>query len=436
MSFVLGIPRNFKYVKVNSLDEALEMLKEGAKILAGGQSLFPLLKLRILSVDNLVDINNLDLRGVKENEKEIEIFSLTTHNEVASKVKILSKVAFTIADYQVRNKGTIGGSLAHADPASNYYPALMVLDAKVKVKSKRGERVIETKELFRSPYTTSLKEDEIITSVIIPKSEKTVFSYEVYKRGGSAYPTVIVAVSLKNNKYKVSFGGISEKPLLIEGKVEDKPKEHVIEQLREIKAISDIHADSNTRLKLAERLFISAFNRALEGKSDEINLQPMDIQWKSQPLKAYNKVTIKIKVNGIEIEDEVESRTLLLDFLRKNGYKEVKRGCDEGKCGACTVLVNGRSVKSCLTLAVQTVGQDVRTVKGLEDIKPLQDSFVQNYAMQCGYCTHGFLMVTYDYLKNVKKKEDELLKYSIKNICRCTGYFNIIKAIKNASLSQ
>ncbi|QIW22943.1 2Fe-2S iron-sulfur cluster binding domain-containing protein [Sulfolobus sp. S-194] len=438
MSFVLGIPRKFKYVKVDSLNEALELLREGSKILAGGQSLLPLLKLRILNVDTLVDIKNLDLRGVSENEKEIEIYSLTTHNEVASKVKLLSKVAFTIADFQVRNKGTIGGSLAHADPSSNYYPALLVLDAKVKVKSKKGEREIKVVDLYISPYTTSMREDEIITSIIIPKKKELNFTYEVYKRGGSAYPTAIVAVAVEGNKYKVSFGGITEKPILFEGEVESENTiKNVIERLREEKIISDIHADSSTRLKIAERLFVNAFLRASKGVSDQFNIPAIENKWKSEVIRGEEMVTVKMKVNDFEMEDEVEPRTLLLDFLRRNGYKEVKRGCDEGKCGACTVIIDGKSVKSCLTLAVEVIGSDIKTVKGLSDIKQLKESFLENFAMQCGYCTHGFLMVTYDYLKRIgKRDDDELLKHSIKNICRCTGYFNIIKAIKTSSSNQ
>ena len=437
MSFALGIPRSFKYVKVKDLGEALEALSEGSKVLAGGQSLLPLLKLRIMGIDTLVDINNLEFRGVRENEKEIEIYSLTTHNEVASKVKILSKVAFTIADLQVRNKGTIGGSLAHADPSANYYPALLVLNARVKVISKRGEREINVKDLYLSPYTTSLNYNEIIKSVVIPK-QTTSFAFEVYKRGGASYPSSIVAVAISNGKYKVGFGGISEKPVLIEGEIEgEKSKREVIDKLKEIKMLSDIHADSETRRKITEKLFERAFERAMKGQIDEIQIPNNEISWNSTPIKALNeKVKVRVKVNDLYIEDEVEPRTLLLDFLRRNGYKEVKRGCDEGKCGACTVVINGRAVKSCLTLAVQVVDQDIRTVKGIHDIQPLKDSFVNNYAMQCGYCTHGFLMATYDYLKHYNKPDNEILSYSIKNICRCTGYFNIIKAIKSASLNQ
>ena len=149
------------------------------------------------------------------------------------------------------------------------------------------------------------------------------------------------------------------------------------------------------------------------------------------------RINVTIRVNGVEITDEVEPRVTLLDFLRNHGYTEVHRGCDEGKCGACTVLLDGKSVKSCLVLAVQADGGSVTTVRGLTkegELHPIQRAFLEEYAMQCGYCTHGFIMVTYDFLTNISKEADpELISESIRNICRCTGYTSIIKAIKRAS---
>ncbi|MCY0858820.1 MAG: 2Fe-2S iron-sulfur cluster-binding protein [Sulfolobaceae archaeon] len=120
------------------------------------------------------------------------------------------------------------------------------------------------------------------------------------------------------------------------------------------------------------------------------------------------------------------------------GFVEVKRGCDEGKCGACTVLIDGKSVKSCTMLAIQAMNKDIRTIKGLGnssyELNYLQRAFLENYAMQCGYCTHGFMMVTHDYLNNVDPDADkDVMYYAIKNICRCTGYINIIKAIKTSA---
>ncbi|MBW9142004.1 MAG: carbon monoxide dehydrogenase, partial [Candidatus Aramenus sp.] len=106
-------------------------------------------------------------------------------------------------------------------------------------------------------------------------------------------------------------------------------------------------------------------------------------------------------------------------------------------CGACTVLVNGRAVKSCNVFAVQADNQEVTTIRGLVKgggLNYLQRAFLESYAMQCGFCTHGFMMVTHDYLDNVDPEaKDETLVHCVKNVCRCTGYVQIIKAIRTAS---
>lgn len=134
------IPAQFKYYRPSNLQQALDLLKEneGARPLAGGQSLVPMMKLRIINVDTLVDLNDLDeLKYVKLEEDKLRIGSLLTHNEIATNHIIrqrypsLAKASWVIADLQVRNKGTIGGSIAHADPSGNYFPVLFTLEGKV-----------------------------------------------------------------------------------------------------------------------------------------------------------------------------------------------------------------------------------------------------------------------------------------------------------------
>ena len=426
---MFGVPKSFKYIRVKTLEEALDLLNEG-RPLAGGQSLIPMLRLGI-QFDTLIDINELDLDYIRKDDEVYTIGALVRHNEVASNIPLLRKVAITIADLQVRNRGTIGGSLANADPSANYYPALMVLDGEVKAVSKRGSRRIKVKELYEAPYTTTLKSDELITEIIVKEPKDAKFYFKVVKKGGSAYPIAIVAVLKKDGKLTASVGGVFPKPVIIEG----ESKEELIKGLEGIaeKPLSDQHMTGEGRIKLVKELINS-----IEQDYVEINLvEGRRISWRTgEGINAKGEVKIRVNVNGVPVEDVVEPRTLLLDFLRKNGFTEVKRGCDEGKCGACTVIMNGVSVKSCLVFAVQATNMDVRTVRGL-NVENIKRSFVNNYASQCGYCTHGFLMVTYDYLNNVDPKaSDETLKYSIKNICRCTGYINIIKAIKEASKNE
>ena len=147
---------------------------------------------------------------------------------------------------------------------------------------------------------------------------------------------------------------------------------------------------------------------------------------------------VKVDVNGVEYEREVDVRRLLIHFIRDDlGLTGSHIGCDTGNCGACSVILDGTLVKSCMLLAVQADGAKVETVEGLADgdqLVPLQQAFSDHHALQCGYCTPGMLMSATALLrKNKNPSEDEIRKGIQGNLCRCTGYVNIVEAIKAAS---
>ncbi len=147
---------------------------------------------------------------------------------------------------------------------------------------------------------------------------------------------------------------------------------------------------------------------------------------------------IKLTVNGVGRELEVKPNELLLNVLRDKLYLTgAKYGCGIGECGACTVLLDGEPVVSCLTLAVEADGHEVVTVEGLakdEKLDKVQEAFLEEGAVQCGFCTPGFIMTTEALLKeNPRPSENEIRKYIEGNLCRCTGYVNIVKAIKRAA---
>ncbi|WP_243679077.1 glyceraldehyde dehydrogenase subunit gamma [Vulcanisaeta distributa] len=147
------------------------------------------------------------------------------------------------------------------------------------------------------------------------------------------------------------------------------------------------------------------------------------------------KVRIRVKVNGVWYEREVEPRKLLVHFLREDlGLTSVHVGCDTGHCGACTVIMNGVSVKSCQVLAVQADGAEILTLEGLAKdgkLHPIQEAFWEKHALQCGYCTPGFIMETYWLLsENPNPTEEEIRRGGLSgNLCRCTGYQNIIEPL-------
>jgi aerobic carbon-monoxide dehydrogenase small subunit len=148
--------------------------------------------------------------------------------------------------------------------------------------------------------------------------------------------------------------------------------------------------------------------------------------------------TVSVEVNGTTYEREVEARRLLIHFLRDDlDLTGSHVGCDTGNCGACSVLLDGTLVKSCMVLAVQADGSKVETVEGLaedEQLSPLQQAFSDHHALQCGYCTPGMLMSATALLRETPRPSDEEIARAIQgNICRCTGYWNIFAAVKAAS---
>ena len=146
-------------------------------------------------------------------------------------------------------------------------------------------------------------------------------------------------------------------------------------------------------------------------------------------------VKIRTRVNGKDIHSEVEPRELLVHFLRENlGLTGVHVGCDTSNCGACTVLIDGKAVKSCTMLAVQADRRDVTTIEGIsknDELHPLQKAFLEKHGLQCGYCTSGMILTSYWLLKNNKNPtEEEIRKNLSGNLCRCTGYQSIIESVK------
>ena len=147
---------------------------------------------------------------------------------------------------------------------------------------------------------------------------------------------------------------------------------------------------------------------------------------------------VRMKVDGVVYEDTVEARTLLVHYLRERlGKTGTVVGCDTSNCGACTVHLDGRSVKSCSVLAVQADGCEVTTIEGLApdgELHPMQRAFHENHALQCGFCTPGMIMQAIDLLNDHPDPSDAEVREGIEgNLCRCTGYQNIVKAIQAAA---
>ena len=150
------------------------------------------------------------------------------------------------------------------------------------------------------------------------------------------------------------------------------------------------------------------------------------------------KKQIEVKVNGTSYRREIEPRLLLGDFLREElALTGTHFGCEHGVCGACTVMLNGSSVRSCLMFAVQANGCEIMTVEGIADgdqMHPLQQSFWDNHGLQCGFCTSGMLITALDLIKNFPLASDDEIRLGLSgNLCRCTGYQNIVASVREAA---
>lgn len=286
------IPAAFEYHSPKSLDEALRLLArhgDEAKVLAGGHSLLPLMKLRLASPRFVIDLGRIrNLNYVREADGKIVIGALTSHAEVAAsdllrrKCPLLAETAATIGDVQVRNRGTLGGSLAHADPAADYPAAILALDAEIRAVSSAGERTIAARDFFVDMLSTQLRPGELLTEVRIPPLGKAAGgAYIKMYQPASGYAVVgvaaVVAINGAGKVEKVAVGitGVAPKPYraeAVEKALQGKKwtPELIATAVRHAAAgadaLSDIHASAEYRREMAGviagRALARAFDRA------------------------------------------------------------------------------------------------------------------------------------------------------------------------------
>ncbi len=262
----------FDYKQAKSIDEAIQALGEDAKLLAGGHSLIPALKLRLNQTGTLVDISQIPaLKDIRLDGSTLVIGACATHTEIAESADVrkhaplLSQTAEHIGDVQVRNAGTIGGSLAHADPAADWPAALLAAGAVVKVKGKDGERDVAISDFFAGIYTTVLGEDELIVDIRVPSMEGKAAQYVKFAQPASRFAlvgcAVVADVSSGNyDQISVAFTGMADTPYRDEkvmGSLEGEPlgQESIQAAIANLDTsvyiMSDHYADEEYRKHLA-----------------------------------------------------------------------------------------------------------------------------------------------------------------------------------------
>jgi len=210
------IPQTFEYSAPKTLDEAVALAGNGAKLLAGGMSLIPMMKLRLAVPEHLVDLGRIkDLKYIREEGGALHIGATATHYTVESsalvqaKCPLLAAAAAAIGDVQVRNMGTMGGSVAHADPAADYPAALQALEARIVIRGAKGERTVSAAEFFIDSFTTALEAGEIVREIVVPVEEAgTGTSYQKMAQPASGFAIVGVAARVRRSGGKVTLARI------------------------------------------------------------------------------------------------------------------------------------------------------------------------------------------------------------------------------------
>jgi len=277
------IPQTFEYAAPATLEDALKLIDQGAKPLAGGMSLIPMMKLRLSAPEHLVDLGRIkDLNYIRESGGAIHIGATTTHFEVESsalvrgKCPLLAETAAVIGDVQVRNMGTIGGSAAHADPAADYPAALMALEARFVIKGSNSERTVEAQDFFLDAFTTALEPGEILREVIVPVDDSGT-SYQKVAQPASGFAIVGVAVRLQRkggtlSHVRIGVTGLSNHAYrataseqALEGKTGAEAEIRAAAALaaQGVEANSDLHASADYRKHLTSVYTVRALKAAL-----------------------------------------------------------------------------------------------------------------------------------------------------------------------------
>lgn len=473
-----------RFVTANSIKQVLELLNahgKEARLINGGTDLMIEIERKVRTPSVVIDVSRVP--GLDEIRLEDGAFHLgagVTHNQVVGNALLrahaypLVRACWEVGAPQIRNRGTVAGNLVTASPANDTITPLMAMGAWVTLASaKRGERQVDLDEFMRGVRKTALEPDEMVTEIAFPalkENERGTF-IKLGLRRAQAISVVNVAVVVgwaggnpKTDAVEsawLTLGSVAptvvkagEAQAYLIGKRLD---EHAVEQaarlaMKAARPIDDIRGTADYRREMV-RVLVSRALEQLGNGTERQDLPPDPVMLWGKTNGRYPALTpaaptlptgtdsgdiIRTTVNGRAYVVHGASDKSLLRMLREdlnlNGTKE---GCAEGECGACTVLLDGIAVMSCLVPAPRADGAEVRTIEGLKrdgQVHPVQDAFIETGAVQCGYCTPGFVMSGAQLLdEKSTPSRAEIRQAFTGNLCRCTGYYKIIEAIEKAA---
>ncbi len=467
------------YYSVTSIAEALELLSEyggQARIIAGATDLIlELERGQRPTVDTLIDItrvpglDQIDLRG-----NTVRLGPLVTHNHaVGSSLLVeralpLAQACWSVGAPQIRNRGTIAGNVITASPANDTITPLWALGASVTLVSNRGERTLDFPTFYKGVRRTAMEPDELLSAITFPalaSNEHGIF-LKLGLRRAQAISVVNAAVILgldasdRVTRAAITLGSVA--PTILQATTAEQYlqgktlSDEVIREAARLAAsaptpIDDVRSTAAYRAEMC-RVLVARGLRALRDGS-ECDDWPEDpaMLWGPHhsivhdllrtPIRHEDDAsdTIVTTINGTTYTRTGGANKTLLRFLREDiGLPGTKEGCAEGECGACTVFLDGAAVMACLVPAPRAHGAQIVTVEGLAQpdgtLHPLQQAFIETGAVQCGYCTPGFLMSGAKLLEEHPDPTRQQIEQSITgNLCRCTGYYKIVEAFEKAA---
>ena len=469
-----------------SIDETLRLLaKHGseARIIAGGTDLLIELRRGVRQAPVLIDISRVAGADQMRLDDDglIHLGPAVTHNQaVASEVlrergSPLAMACRQVGTPQLRNRATVIGNLVTASPANDTIAALWALDARLTLRSLRGERTLPLADFYHGVRRTALAPDEMVTAVTFPalNSDQRGTFVKLGLRRAHAIALVNAAVLLTFDgdtvtRARITLGSVA--PTVIRApEAEDalagkSLSEKLIARAADLAAeaaapIDDIRAGADYRRQAVRVLVRRALTALRDGteRSGFHGTPPMlwgsgdghfpQLAGRAPVYRDGGDDAIACTVNGERVAVRGAGGKTLLEMLRDDlGLTGSKEGCGEGECGACTVWLDGIAVLACLVPAPRAHGTRVVTIEGLAQsgrgavtapLHPVQQAFIDEGAVQCGFCTPGFVMAGASLLEEIPHPTREQIVAGLQgNLCRCTGYYKIVRAIERAAESN
>lgn len=473
------------YYTATSLDDAVAILGEHgerARIMAGGTDLIIEIQNGTRAPEVVVDVTRvggLD-RLHQDDDGMIHLGPMVTHAQVAASPLLqthalpLAQACWWVGAPALRNRGTVAGNLVTASPANDTITALQALDARLTLTSTRGSREVAIGDFYEGVRRTVMEPDELLTDIAFPALTEA--QPGIYLKIGLrrilaiAVTNVTVVVTLDQNgatdqapmvtDARIALGSVAPtivrareaEAALVGGPLTDERiAQTAARATEEARPIDDVRGSAWYRSEEVEALVRRALETIRSGDlrmgmpepDAMVKLWGKTRRWPrlSGPTIAHHTdgdEPIQTVVNGENVTVQGANGKTLLRMLREDlGLTGSKTGCEEGECGSCTVWLDGIATLACLTPAPRAHGARIETIEGLApegELHPVQAAFVEEDAVQCGYCTPGFVMSAAKLLEEFPSPDRDQIKTALSgNLCRCTGYYKIITAVEKAA---